>query len=215
LAPGTNVVRIHVSDVSGNVTEVAIHIYFFQKTALTVLINGAGIVKPNLDGIILESGKLFKMTEKPAKDYVFAGWSGNVTAGASTLNFIMQSNMVLQANFAVNPFPPAAGTYSGAVTPKVSGQQEGSLKVVVSRKGKFSAKFQFGDQVFRLSGTFLAGGSYSGTILRKKIPNNPPIMVQLQLDINNGKISGTVTDRLLSQVPTGDVLATFKPKSGR
>jgi hypothetical protein len=58
---------------------------------------------------------------------------------------------------------------------------------------------------------FLADGSYSGSIRRKKIPGYP-VNFQLQWDINTRAIGGSVTDTLQSANPTGQLSATFKTK---
>jgi len=213
LAGGTNVVRIRAWDVHTNVTEATIHIYFFQRTPLTVLINGEGTVKPNLSGKILDSGKPFAITEKPAKGYVFAGWTGILTSSDATLNFVMRSNMVIHASFVPTPFVPAAGTYTGVIAPVVLGppQLAGSIKAKITQNGKFTAKIWLGDKSYPLSGAFLVDGSYSGLIRRKKLPNNP-VKVQLQLDINARTMSGIITDMSWSAAPTGALSATMRTR---
>jgi hypothetical protein len=213
LAGGTNTVQIRAWDSLSNLTEVTIHIYFFQQTPLTVLINGGGTVKPNLNGIILETGKPFSMTEKPDKGFVFAGWTGDITSSDATLSPAMRSNMVLQASFVPTPFIPAVGKYEGVITPVVSGPLElgGSFKAVVSSKGKFSAKLQLGDKMYPLVGTFLADGSYSSLIRRRKHPNNP-VKVQLQLDVGTQTMSGIITDFSWSASPTGSLSATIQTR---
>jgi hypothetical protein len=121
--------------------------------------------------------------------------------------------MVIQATFAPNPFSPAAGKYTGTVTALISGPAEsaGAVKLIVSRNGKFSAKFQFLDQTYWLSGRFLAGGSYAGSIHRKKLPNNP-IKIELQMDIDGGTINGVVTDTSWSSDPTGAFSASIRTR---
>jgi hypothetical protein len=204
LGGGTNVVRIFAWDTQGNSTVVTNHIYFFQQTPLTVAVNGAGAVKPNLDGTVLESGKLFQMTEKPVKGSVFAGWTGDITSSQTTLNFMMRSNLVIQANFVPTPFVPAAGRYKGAIEPMVSGQMEagGTFRARITRMGKFTARLKLGKKVYPLSGAFLADGSFTVFIHRKGLPLYP-LKVQLLLDANAKIVTGLITDTSLSGSPTG------------
>lgn len=211
LIGGTNIVRFRVTDGSQNVTEVAFHIFFFQKTPLSVIIDGSGAVAPNLGGKILESGKRYRIAAKPVGNSVFAGWTGDVTSDSVTLLFTMRSNMVVQANFAPNPFRPVAGTYQGAITPIVAGPSQlgGFFRAKISPKGKFTAKVQLGDgERHSFSGAFLADGSYSGSILRKKFPGNW-VDFQLQLDITNRTVSGIVTDTSYSFDPTAQLTAVY------
>jgi len=39
--------------------------------------------------------------------------TGGLTSGLARITFLMQSNLVLQANFVTNPFTPVAGTFTG------------------------------------------------------------------------------------------------------
>lgn len=207
LTPGTNTVRFQAWDYWGNLAEAALHIYFFEKTPLTVVINGVGIVKPNLNGNILESGKPFKMTEKPAKDYVFAGWTGDVASGDATLNFSMQSNLVVYANFVTNPFVPAAGLYKGSILPIDKGMIViSSFQAKITRTGKFTAKFGWETDKCQLSGSFLADGSYLGFVKRKK---KSTLVVHLQLDIAGGTINGVISDGPSGIDPSGQVIASI------
>jgi hypothetical protein len=192
LAGGTNTVWIRGSDIQGNVTVVTNHIYFLQQTPLTVSVNGAGAVKPNLNGRILETGKWFKMTEKPAKGSVFAGWTGDIMSRDATLKFLMRSNLVIQANFVPTPFVPAAGTYKGGIAPLDKGALlSGQFKVKITKAGNFTAKFNFGDQTCRLSGAFLADGFFNGSITRKG-PQMIPFSLQLQLDVTAHTLTGSM-----------------------
>lgn len=214
LVDGTNTVRINAWDNSGNATETTVNVYFLQKTPLAVIVNGVGSLKPSLNGQILETGTAFKITEKPGKGYVFAGWTGDVTAGDIAQNFIMRSNMVLQANFVPTPFVPVVGTYQGDVTGLVVGPPElsGSFTTKITKDGKFTGKVRLNKKSYSFSGALLADGSYSGSVLRKGLPS---IMVHFQLDLNTRSISGVFTDLSLSSTePTSEVVATLEPKRG-
>ena len=79
-----------------------------EETApLTIQITGSGSTTPNLDGRNLVIGREYKITAKPQAGQVFSNWSGGVSSSEAALEFTMQSNLVLQANFVPNPFSPA------------------------------------------------------------------------------------------------------------
>jgi hypothetical protein len=44
---------------------------------------------------------------------VFSNWTGNVSSASPKLSFLMESNMVLQANFVPNPFVTVSGAFHG------------------------------------------------------------------------------------------------------
>jgi len=76
---------------------------------------GAGTVTPNLDGATLILGKSYVLTAKPATRNLFAGWTGGLAANTARLQFLMQSNLILQANFVTNPFVATKGAYRGCL----------------------------------------------------------------------------------------------------
>jgi uncharacterized repeat protein (TIGR02543 family) len=184
-------------------------IYYKERTPLTLTINGPGKVTPNLNGRILETTAVYQMLVKPKPGYAFAGWTGGLVTNASTLNFAMASDLVLQANFVPTPFTSAAGSYQGAIASTGATQDSVNFKAKVSRDGTFTAKIQLENAIYgvnatyAVSGAFSADGSYSGSFYRKKVPY--PVNLQLQLDINSRKISGTITDTFVNW--TGELTA--------
>ena len=187
-------------------------IYYKQLTPLTVAVNGPGKVTPNLNGRILETSKVYQMLVKPKAGYAFAGWTGDLTTNASTLNFTMASNLLLQANFVRTPFTSAAGAYQGQITPANATQDSVVFKAKVSRDGTFTAKIQlrnasYGNVVngnYALSGAFSADGSYSGSFYLKR--GKWLVNLQLYLDANGRTITGTITDTYA--VWTGELAAS-------
>jgi len=211
LAGGQNIIRIQAVDYSGNMSEVVQSVFYIQKVPLAVNVTGGGTMSPNLAGSMLQVGNDYTVTAKPAKGYAFAGWSGEQAANSASLEFLMLTNTVLQANFVPTPFGPAIGKYEGIITPSAPGSAEmtGDSKIKITSTGAFSAKFKLGDKAYPLSGIFMADGSYSGLIHQKQLPNGP-IKVQLQLDINSRTINGILTDTSASQSPTGTFSATMQ-----
>jgi len=81
---------------------------------LVVYTNGSGTLTPNYDHQALTIGRAYSMTAKPAPGQMFTGWTGGTNSAAALLNFLMRSNLVLQANFA----PLLVSTNgNGTVTP--------------------------------------------------------------------------------------------------
>jgi plastocyanin len=66
---------------------------------LTVIVHGPGTVTPDLNGQALLVGGSFTITATPAPGITFTGWTGGLTSSAPRLTFVMQKNLVLEANF--------------------------------------------------------------------------------------------------------------------
>jgi hypothetical protein len=194
LIPGPNTIRVRAFDTSGNESaSVANTVTFVVVSPLTVNISGTGTVTPNLNGTSQNVGATLTMTAKPGAGQAFANWTGDVTATTAALTFVMQSNMVLQANFVPNPFTSVAGTYQGLFydTTGPAHKSSGFLSATLSSAGAFSAKIVLAGQKLSLSGQFSAGGSFSNNIVRKGLT---PVSAQLNLDLANGGITGQLSD---------------------
>jgi hypothetical protein len=197
LIPGLNTLNAYAVDTHGNVSATAsVSFTYLLSGLLTVEINGTGVLKPNYNDTMLEIGKNYAMTAKPGADGVFSNWmsgTGTVLTNGATLNFTMQSNLTLVANFARNPFAQAAGTYAGLFyeTNGVTLTSAGFVSVKVTSGGKFTAKLQQGANSYSLSGQFSASGSW-GT---DSIQNALEWGISLQLDLSGGdEIFGVVSN---------------------
>ena len=162
---------------------------------VVVEINGDGIVNPNLDGQFLQLGKSYSMTAVPAIGSLFAGWSGDVETNAPKVVFVMQSNLVLQANFRRDLFFTGKGNYNGLfqTADDVSPTNSGLVAVTVNGRGVFSGRVQFGVTRTGLSGRFDVDGNALVIAPRR---NLNPLAINLQLisDENTNAIVGTVSD---------------------
>jgi len=209
LAGGQNFIRIQAVDGAGNTNEVVQPVFYILKVPLVLNVTGKGSVTPNLAGKALQVGEFYTVTAKPEKGYAIAGWSGDQAADTATLEFLMLTNTVVQANFVPTPFTSAAGTYQGIITPLISGPSDlgGTFKAKVTETGEFTAKVRLGRKDYPLLGVFSADGSYRGSIKRKK---HPSINVQLLLDIDGQTVNGSFTDLSVSQDPTGAMSATLE-----
>ena len=105
-APGTNIIQAYSMDSSGNVSPTnKVNLDYVVTNQLQVLTVGLGTIKPNYSNAWLEIGRDYSMTATPAKGFVFTNWVvstnwlGGVATNKSTVQFMMQSNLTLQANF--------------------------------------------------------------------------------------------------------------------
>jgi hypothetical protein len=88
---------------------------------------------------------------------------------------------------------PAAGTYRGLfyVTGDAAEDSSGAITATITGTGAFSATLQLGAQSCPFSGSL----SPAGAALNSITPTNSnPLTVQLQLDLTNGPLTGTVSD---------------------
>jgi uncharacterized repeat protein (TIGR03803 family) len=104
LAPGTNTLRAYAMDDVGNISATNT-VKFVYGATLTVLTNGAGTISPNYNGAQLPLGASYSMTAKAAEGFTFANWTGgtslplDVVTNGTTVRFLVESNLMLQANF--------------------------------------------------------------------------------------------------------------------
>ncbi len=198
LTPGANTLKAYAVDADGNASVTnSVAFTYILSDRLTVVISGAGTLTPNYSNALLQLGKSYTMTAKPAAGFVLSNWTDNVAGVVGTtaaLTFVMQSNLVLQANFIPNPFLPVAGNYQGLFydTNGVAQQSSGLFTATVTSKGSFSSKWLLAGKSYSLSGQFSVGGVASNSILRKGLG---PLSAQLQLDLAGGEmLSGLVSD---------------------
>ncbi|MGB8369629.1 MAG: beta strand repeat-containing protein [Limisphaerales bacterium] len=139
LAPGTNVVQACAVDTSGNVsTTNSVSFQYVMSATLQVQVSGQGSVSPNYNNSLLAIGQSYSMTATAGTGFVFTNWTGGtnlplvVLTNGATLQFVMQNNLMLQANFiSTNPavtvatfsVTPAAvsNTYTGTITLQIGG----------------------------------------------------------------------------------------------
>src|SRR5262249_49565660 len=162
---------------------------------LIVGVNGMGRISPNLNGRALTFGRVYTMTAIPGLGQRFAGWTGGVNSAAPRLTFVMQSGLILQANFVPNPFLPVAGIYSGLFYEPTRVQQESSgfFAATVTERGTFSGRLQLAGRTYPLSGQFDTEGRALKLVPR---PQTNGIILDLSLDLANGtdQITGTLSD---------------------
>lgn len=189
--PGTNVLSCYAMDAAGNCSPTNIvNFTAIIQSQLVLMQSGPGVVTPDYNGQFLNVGSNYTVQAKPAPRCLFAGWSGDIQSTDERLSFSMQSNLVLQANFVTNPFPPIAGRYSGiASASPVAIMTPSSFTAVVGRKGAFAARLRLGKQIFHCSGQFAPTGSAAASFVCK---GADPLVGPLQLDFN-GALRGELS----------------------
>jgi hypothetical protein len=195
LIPGPNTIRVRAFDTSDNDSpEAAVTVSFVVVSPLTVNITGSGTVSPNLNGTQQPVGDTLTLVAKPGTGQVFSNWMvGDDSFTTATLSFVMQSNLVVTANFVPNPFIPLVGTYQGLIyhSNAVAPEGAGFFNAKLTSSGSFSAKINLAGHNLSLSGQFSADGSFSNNIVRK---GTSPLSVQLNLDFITGDLTGLLSD---------------------
>jgi uncharacterized repeat protein (TIGR03803 family) len=105
---GTNVLTVQSVDVTGNISPAATRSFFYEMSApLTVLTTGSGTGSFTItDGEELNLGKTYSITANPISS-AFLTWDYNgFLSYDPTLSFVMESNLVLTADF-MSRQPPA------------------------------------------------------------------------------------------------------------
>ena len=161
---------------------------------LTVVTNGSGTVTPNLSAQSLVVGKTYTLTATPGPDQLFAGWSGSVASSSASISFLMQSNLLIQANFVPNPFVPGGGSYNGLFyeTDAVRLNSAGAFWITVSTRGTYSGRLQLGRSRYSFRGQFNLQSQATNQIPRL---GTNALTLELNIGGNQGdEISGRLTD---------------------
>jgi hypothetical protein len=207
LTPGTNLLTVRSVNVAGsNSAPAQLRLIYLVSGRLTVQTNGDGGVSSAsgaTNGATLVLGRNYTILATPASNNLFANWSAGTNGGALTnypggtnLTFLMSSNLVLQANFATNPFGGLAGVYNGLFYPAsgVTEASSGFLTATVTGQGAYSAKLLLagGSNVF--SGTFDVAGVAQTNLARA---GQSGLSVALTLDLNpaDARLSGVVSNQ--------------------
>ena len=176
-----------------------------RPASLTVLTNGNGSVTPNYAGQPLQLGRPYTISARPNPGSIFVGWTGGANTNSPSLRFTAGPNMLLQANFAPNPFTPLAGSFNGLVydTNAVAQPSAGAFTVTLTAMGGYSGSLQMGGVRYSLSGQFNSNGRATALCTHS---GSPPLTVTLQLDTTGGSetISGGVAGNGWTALIEGD-----------
>lgn len=204
LQSGVNVITVTARDTANNTATDTLTVTYSTTSSLVVNVNGDGTVSPNLNGQVLQVGRSYTLTAKPGAGAVFANWTGSLLANTPSLTFVFQTNMVLQANFAPNPFIAVRGVYNGLFgESEIRQNSSGAFTMSVSSSGAFSGKLVGSAARYSFTGQFDSSGHAHVNIPRV---NMAALAVDLQLDLTTGSdsVAGTVSDGVWTATLRGD-----------
>ena len=198
LEPGANTVQAYAVDLAGNdSTTASASVTYVVSDQLGLSVTGQGTLTPNYQNAVLEVGKTYKLTAKPAIGQIFSHWedeTGTILSRNAALTFTMRNDLQLKAVFVPNPFIPTKGSYAGlAFNPgAASHANSGLFTATVTDKGKLTSKLLWAGATHSLSGQLAGDGSFSNAVVRKGLS---PLTVELQLSLNGErKLTGTIRD---------------------
>jgi hypothetical protein len=103
---GLNTSKVYSVDAQGNVSATSTVVFtYIPGAVLTVQTNGRGTITPAYNGKVLQIGSTNTMTAAPkaGSTSTFVNWTygirGSVATNTKAIKFVMQSNLVLTANF--------------------------------------------------------------------------------------------------------------------
>ena len=110
LTPGTNTVQVFAVDTTGNHSLTnTVKLFYVVNSTLTVTVNGNGTISPaNYSNVVLQIGKGYTVTATAKPGFGLKNWTdglSNIVSSKAALQFLMSSNLMLQANF-VDVTPP-------------------------------------------------------------------------------------------------------------
>ena len=150
LQASNNILQAYAADAAGNFsTTSSVSFTYIVSDTLRVQTTGLGTISPNYSNAVLQIGKSYSMTATAGAGFKFTNWVistnwvGGVVSNNATLNFVMQSNLTLQANFIDTNKP----TFS--ITNLVAGQRVSNAVFTV--KGTASDNWQMGNVAYQLN----------------------------------------------------------------
>jgi uncharacterized repeat protein (TIGR03803 family) len=194
LQPGSNTFQAESLDPVGNPSAImSIAIFYATISPLTLQTNGLGSISASFKGTNLNVGRSYTMRAIPGKGQLFLSWSGSISATNNPLAFVMQSNMVVQANFVTNPFIAAAGTYEGLFfgSNGVAEQSAGLLRnLVIGASGGFSGQVVIKGAPNDFTGSFDASERSNPTVARPDAQGGP---LALNMTLSANEVTGTLS----------------------
>jgi hypothetical protein len=207
---GTVDITVFVSD--GNLTTNTTFQLAVQPAsptpALTLATEGSGTISSGLDAQSITPGQVYTVTAVPEEGQEFAGWTGSISSSDARLTFVMNSNLVLNANFRPKRTGSAGhpGTsYNGLFfqTNAVSLTSAGSFTLSLTSRGRYSGRILLGAHRYSFSG-LLDTTQGSGTNVIKRA-GGPALNLDFQVGGDQAdQISGHLTDGTWTALLSGD-----------
>lgn len=193
LAPGTNTVFAYAVDAATNRSATnSASVFYSVPATITLRTNGLGSITASFKGATLEQAGGYTVTAKASAGQLFSVWTGSINSTNNPLVFVMQPNMVLQANFIPNPFLPVKGVYNGLFYPtnsKFEATNSGGFALTLADSGAFTGKLLGGTASIPFTGAFNLSGNAAVLVANSALG---PVQLNLELDASSKTISGWV-----------------------
>jgi uncharacterized repeat protein (TIGR02543 family) len=205
IVPGINVIEARSFDQFDNASVTATRtITYVVPRQLTVTVGPGGSVTSGFPGVTTRNvGISYTITATPSsKSFVFAGWSGDLSATSRVFTFVMpDQDATLVATFVPNPFQTTVvGKYQGLVhASPFSYESAGFIQINVTKSGLFTGNLLMGGIKYVLKGEFTGDqpapgqARFRGTLPRPG--SNIPLEIDLVLDLSptgSQQITGSV-----------------------
>lgn len=212
---GLVLVRVKAMDSDGQESEIVTHTYTHRSSSsLRLDLIGNGVVEPNLTGRELEIGQPYTITARPAPGFEFVRWSGGAESTSPRLQFLMNNNLWLRAEFRRIPINLSPGQFAGLIYPRdvLSADKCGYFELRVDGSGNFTGSLQLAAANVGLQGRFDQDGKAVQTL---SSGSGEPVKIQLQLDPDRTgeRVSGyfeadgvPVTMQAYRQAEAGDTM---------
>ncbi|MCX6916881.1 MAG: hypothetical protein NT167_28225, partial [Verrucomicrobia bacterium] len=222
-ATGTVAITVFVSD--GTLTTNTTFQLAIQATspdpAVSLTTEGSGTISSGLDTQTLTPGQVYTVTAVPAQGQEFAGWTGSLSNSDPRLTFVMNSNLVLNAQFRPHghgsgtPGVKASSVYNGLFFQEdaINLASAGSFTLSVTTRGKYSGRILLGVKRFTFSGLLNTTNNSGTNVIRQAV--GPALNLDFQI---GGEFAGDYTLVIpgydgSSSLPAGDSFGTLKVNS--
>jgi hypothetical protein len=184
---GAFAVTVRARNAAGE-TVVPLQITVNPPGELLVSVAGGGMVTPGFLGFTEHvQGQSVTITASPARGFVFAGFTGDLTASTAKLTFVMPERLELVANFIPSPFTATAGSYYGLAT---RADAAGSVVFTAGANGAATMACKINGQPFSFQRMLAIDGSFKGA----SGSGATAVSVDVKLDLTGlTGLSGTLT----------------------
>jgi uncharacterized repeat protein (TIGR03803 family) len=194
LQPGENTFQAQSFDPIGDPSAIkSVTTFYSTISPLTLQTNGLGSIDTSFKGTNLIVERSYTVRAIPGKGQLFLSWSGSEPAAANPLTFVMQSNMVIEANFVTNPFIAAAGIYDGLFfdTNAIGEQSSGLLSSLnIESSGAYSGAVVIKGIRHGFTGSFNVAEEQSTPIVARLDAQGGPLALNMTLGAN--QVTGTI-----------------------
>ena len=170
LVPGTNTVAAYAVDAGGNLsTTSSVSFQFVVTNQLGTRTVGLGTISPNYSNAWLNVGQNYSITSSPAIGFVFTNWIvstnwlGGTTANKTNLQFMMASNLTLQASFVETNKPTLT------ITAPTAGQH--MTNAIAAVTGTASDVWAVNAVWYQLTNAILPAGTWSQAVTTNNYTN--------------------------------------------